>query len=148
MGAKVAVALEIRAIDMAKVLLVDDDPTSRLTLQAVLTRGGYSVDAASSAAEAIGKLESTEYSLVLSDLHADPSDAGLQLMAFARSMQYRPATALLTSSRTVEIAPVGRVKGDVLIEPQEVPELLEKVADLIGERASRMLQRELRQSRN
>ena len=38
--------------DLAKVLLVDDDPASRLTLQTVLTAGGYAVDSAASAAEA------------------------------------------------------------------------------------------------
>ncbi len=147
MGAKVAVALDLRAVDMAKVLLVDDNPTSRLTLQKLLTLSGYSVDSASSAAEAIGKLESTEYSLVLSELHAESSDAGLHLMAFARSMEYRPATALLTSYH--DAASLSQLNGEVmLIEPEDVPELLEKVADLIGERANRMLTRELRQSRN
>ena len=39
-------------LELARVLLVDDDPTSRLTLQTVLQAGGYHVDAAASAAEA------------------------------------------------------------------------------------------------
>ena len=55
MGAKAAIALDERITDMAKVLLVDDDPTSRLTLQTVLMMGGYAVDAAASAAEAISR---------------------------------------------------------------------------------------------
>ena len=37
----------------AQVLLVDDDVASRLTLQTLLRAGGYNVDVASSAAEAI-----------------------------------------------------------------------------------------------
>ncbi len=41
--------------DLARVLLVDDDPTSRLTLKTVLEAGGYTVDSAASAAEAVGK---------------------------------------------------------------------------------------------
>ena len=146
MGAKAAVALNVRAVDMAKVLLVDDDPASRLTLQKLLTLSGYSVDSATSSSEAITLLETSEYSLVLGDLHTESTDAGLQLMAFARSMTYRPATAVVTSS--VEFSPTARNSTDVMIEPEDVPDLLEKVADLIGERASRMLARELRQSRN
>ena len=43
---------EDRALDLAPVLLVDDDVASRLTLQTVLRAAGYSVDVASSAAEA------------------------------------------------------------------------------------------------
>ena len=146
MGAKAAFAFEERAIDMARVLLVDDDPASRLTLHKLLTMSGYSVDSATSSSEAIRLLENCEYSLVLGDLHSESKDAELQLMAFARSMLYRPATAVVTSS--VEYSPTARNLNDVVIEPEDVPELLEKVADLIGERASRMLARELRQSRN
>ena len=37
--------------DFAKVLLVDDDPASRLTLKTVLELSGYTVDCAASAAE-------------------------------------------------------------------------------------------------
>ena len=44
-------------IELARVLLVDDNVTSRLTLKTVLEAGGYAVDAASSAAEAVGKLD-------------------------------------------------------------------------------------------
>ena len=38
------------ALSKPKILLVDDDPTSRLTLQTVLEAGGYHVDAAATAA--------------------------------------------------------------------------------------------------
>ena len=146
MGAKAALAFEGRAVDLAKVLLVDDDPASRLTLHRLLTQSGYSVDSATSSSEAVRFLQSSEYSLVLGDLHSESTDAGQQLMAFARSMEYRPATAVVTSS--LEYSPTALHSTDVVIEPEDVPELLEKVADLIGERASRMLARELRQSRN
>ena len=40
------------ALEMARVLLVDDNPAARLTLQTVLTASGYRVDSAASAAEA------------------------------------------------------------------------------------------------
>ena len=146
MGAKAALALEERAVDLAKVLLVDDDAASRLTLHKLLTMSGYSVDSATSSSEAIGLLEKSEYSLVLGDLHSETKEAQQQLLAFARSMLYRPATAVVTSS--VEFSPTALNSTDVMIEPEDVPEFLEKVAELIGERASRMLARELRQSRN
>ena len=129
--------------ELARVLLVDDDPTSRLTLQTVLEAGGYRVDAAASAAEAVGKLDEGEYELVLSDLQMESPEAGLKVIAHARMMEYKPATALITTYQDSGPAPARR-SNSLLIKPQDVPGLLGKVAQLIGERASRRLERQLR----
>ncbi|MBI3681663.1 MAG: response regulator [Acidobacteria bacterium] len=128
---------------IARVLLVDDNPTSRLTLQTVLEAGGYDVDAAASAAEAVGKMDRREYELVLSDLQMESPEAGLQVIAHARMMEYQPATALITAYHQGRDPSRDRA---VLIEPQDVPGLLTKVANLISERATRRLERELRQA--
>ena len=88
-----------RALELARVLLVDDDPASRLTLQTVLRAGGYHVDAAASAAEAVGKLDESEYELVLTDLHMESPESGLKVLAHARMVDYKPATALITTYR-------------------------------------------------
>lgn len=130
------------SLALARVLLADDDPASRLTLQTVLEAGGYAVDAAASAAEAVGKLDDKEYELVLTDLHMEAPESGLRVLAHARMMDYKPATALITTylrKRPKSSAPV-------LIEPENVPELLDKVADLISERAQRRVLRTLRQA--
>src|SRR5208282_6548262 len=84
-------------MEMARVLLVDDDVASRLTLQTVLRAGGYRVDSAASAAEAYGKLDEQEYELVLSDLQMESPEAGLKVLAHARMMDYKPATAIVTT---------------------------------------------------
>ena len=129
--------------DLARVLLVDDDPTSRLTLKTVLEAGGYHVDSAASAAEAVGKLEEGEYELVLSDLQMESPEAGLKVIAHARMMDYKPATALITTYQNSPSAH-DRNQQSVLINPVDIPELLGKVADLISQRATRRLERELR----
>jgi CheY-like chemotaxis protein len=133
--------------DLARVLLVDDDPTSRLTLKTVLEAGGYSVDSAASAAEAVGKLDAGEYELVLSDLQMESPQAGLKVIAHARMMDYKPATALVTTYQNAVLAPRKKqapLQSSLLIKPEDIPELLSKVADLISERATRRLERELR----
>src|SRR5580698_5745107 len=84
--------------EMARVLLVADDLASRLTLKTVLEAGGYHVDSAASAAEAVGKLDEGQYELVLSDLQMESPEAGLKVLAHARMMDYKPATALVTAS--------------------------------------------------
>ena len=129
-------------LEMARVLLVDDDPTSRLTLQTVLQAGGYHVDAAASGAEAIGKLEEQEYQLVLSDLEMESPDSGLKVLAHARMMDYKPATALVTTYQNAK-QPL-KMPSHMLIKPEDIPELLGKVANLISERAARKMRREMR----
>ncbi len=129
-----------RELELARVLLVDDDLTSRLTLKAVLEAGGYFVDSAASAAEAVGKMDERQYELVLSDLQMESPRAGLKVLAHARMMHYKPATAILTTYQN-SFPEHGR---PVLIKPEDLPELLSKVADLISGRAARIVQRQLR----
>jgi CheY-like chemotaxis protein len=122
--------------ELARVLVVDDDPTSRLTLQTVLQAGGYFVDSAASAAEAVGKMDEGRYELVLSDLGMESPTAGYRVMAHARSMEYRPAMALVTTYKSSESN--GR---SALVETEDVSGLLGRVADLIGSRADRQMRR-------
>lgn len=128
--------------ELARVLLVDDDPASRLTLQTVLEAGGYHVDSAASAAEAVGMLDESEYELVLSDLQMESPEAGLKVLAHARMMDYKPATAIVTTYQNSVLVRESRM----LIKPEDLPGLLSKVAQLISVRAARRLQRELRHS--
>jgi CheY-like chemotaxis protein len=130
------------ALDLARVLLVDDNPASRLTLKTVLEAGGYNVDAAASAAEAVGKLDECEYELVLSDLQMESPEAGLKVIAHARMMNYKPATALITTYQNAK--PTAAQQRSLFIKPEDLPGLLGKVAGLISDRATRRLQRELR----
>ncbi len=131
-----------KALELARVLLVDDDVTSRLTLKTVLEAGGYWVDSAASAAEAVGKLDACQYELVLSDLQMESPKAGLKVLAHARCMDYKPATAILTTYQNQR----SEAEPPVLIEPEDLPTLLGKVADLISQRAARIVGRQLRQA--
>jgi CheY-like chemotaxis protein len=134
---------EDRALDLAPVLLVDDDVASRLTLQTLLRAGGYHVDVASSAAQAIEKLDTKEYVLVLSDLGINCPDGDQDVLAYARCKEYRPATASVTAYHGSKPLPHAR-QTDVVVETEDVPRLLTKVADLIGFRAIRRVQRQIR----
>jgi len=137
-------AFHISEYELARVLVVDDNPTARLTLKTVLEAGGYKVNVAASAAEAVGKLDEGEYELVLSDLQMESPEAGLKVLAHARMMDYKPATALITAYQDAGPAPTARQQRSMLISPEDIPGLLGKIADLIAERATRRLRRELR----
>src|ERR1700730_289033 len=126
--------------ELARVLLVDDDPTSRLTLQTVLEASGYHVDSAAAAAEAVGKLDEQEYQLVLSDLQMESPEAGLKVLAHAKMMDYKPATAIVTTYQNAHQTHSQHPRDNrkrMLISPEDIPDLLGKVASLIGMRAAR-----------
>ncbi len=135
------------ALTLARVLLVDNDPASRLALQTVLQAGGYRVDAAASAAEAIRKLEDNEYELVLSEAVLESPQAGLRLLAHARNLRYRPATAVITTYPVDAQAPPARRDEPVFIAWEDLPGLLTRVAELISQRAARRAARALRSTR-
>ena len=131
-----------RNLELARVLLVDDELASRLTLQTLLEAGGYSVDVAASAAEALGKLDEQEYQLVLSDLRREAPETGPKLLAYARAKAYRPATALVTAYQ--DSRSCMQVEQELSIQAEDVVNLLSKVAYLIGLRATRRSGRALR----
>jgi len=131
-----------KSLDLARVLLVDDEISSRLTLQTLLEAGGYSVDVAGSVAEARSKLDEGQYELVLSEAEMESPQAGVQVLSYARIKEYQPATAMVTAYREAKASryPVGD-EQQVSINTENVFDLLGQVAHLIGMRAQRRAQR-------
>ena len=124
-----------RNLELARVLLVHGQLAPRLALRTILQAGGYAVDVAATSAEALAKLDENSYDLVLSDFRT--GSGGSDLLAYARVKEYRPATALITSHERRVPYRAGRGDQQVSIHTENVPGLLQKVADLIGIRASR-----------
>lgn len=125
---------------IAHILLADSDLASRLTLSTLLAEGGYAVDSAASTAEAIDQMDHHEYQLVLADLRAESDDAGQRILAYARQKCYKPATALVTSSRGAE---PSSQEHRIAVENEDVSNMLDKVAELIGLRVSRRVNRRM-----
>jgi CheY-like chemotaxis protein len=123
-----------KSMRVVRVLLAENNTTARLTLQGVLEAGGYNVDAAATVAEAMAKLELGEYSLVLTGRGLESADAATRLVAHAKQMDYRPATAYFEAQTDED--PAG---PQVVVAPEDIPELLGQVAELISRRASRQV---------
>jgi len=99
-----------------RILLVDDDAAVLLTLKAVLEMNHFEVDTAASTADAVKKLESSSYHMVITDARMDSETAGLEVIRAARKQSYNPATALLTAyppsddwheAQTLLVKPIG-----------------------------------------
>jgi CheY-like chemotaxis protein len=80
-----------------RILLVDDDVAVLLTLKAVPEQNEFAVETATSAAEAIEKLTSRVYQMVITDARMENENAGFEVIRAARRQAYNPATALLTA---------------------------------------------------
>ena len=95
------------------------------------------MDVAATPAEALSKLDEGRYELVLSDARFDStSQLGRNVLAYARVKEYRPATALISASQEIRQRSV-RSNHNLSIYTENLPALLEHVAELIGLRASR-----------
>jgi response regulator RpfG family c-di-GMP phosphodiesterase len=130
------------ASGLARVLLVDANPTSRMTLRTVLEAGGYSVRAATTTVEAMELLDHFEFELVLCNSQSDPENIDEAILAYARFQDYEPATATLTT-----VCEDSQSRHRLLVEPQNLPDLLDHVAALVGERALARLEREIEADR-
>ncbi len=132
-----------RRAPVAKVLLADADPASRLSLKTLLVTAGYAVDGAISSTEALLRLDDNEYQLVLADLRRESEDAGARVLAYARQKNYRPATALINSElyETARLDGAETPHSRVHISDEDVSDLLGNVAELISDRASRRMRR-------
>ncbi len=134
---------------VARVLLADSDLASRLALKSILSAAGYTVVGAATSAEAIGKLDESEYQLVLADLRAESVNAGPEVLAYARQKEFRPATALISSDLS-ETEASGHADAShdrvVSMSNDDMSYLLGRVAGLISQRADRRIRQTMLRS--
>jgi len=114
-----------------RILVVDDDLPVLLTLKAVLEFHGFEVETAASTADALARLESASYQMVISDLRMDTEDAGLKVIEAARRQSYDPATALLTAYPPEGESWDGEPSETLLVKPLGTGDLLRQVEALL-----------------
>ncbi|WP_372752290.1 sigma-54-dependent transcriptional regulator [Labilibaculum sp.] len=88
---------------MKKILVIDDDPTICMMLQALLKRKSFDADAVFSAGEALKKLENNQFNLVLSDFRLPDFD-GLELLQKIKSMHPQMPVIIMTSYADIRTA--------------------------------------------
>ncbi|MCZ2153875.1 MAG: response regulator [Bryobacterales bacterium] len=129
---------------LARILLIDNDDTSRMTLAAVLEAGGYQVTHSTTTVDAVDRLNENSFELVLCHADGASSEIDPAILSYARFREYQPATALLhTMHSPFDGEEDGVVRQQILVEPENIPDLLDDIAGLIGARASSMIEQEL-----
>ncbi len=105
----------------ARLLVVDDEESLRITTAAILENEGYIVDTASSGEEAMSLFDSAEYDLVLTDLHMEGGD-GLSVLGEIRRRSPLTISVVLTGFASVESAIAALQEGayDYLVKPCDI----------------------------
>lgn len=114
-----------------RILLVDDDVTVLLTLKAVLELNQFDVQTAGSAAEAVEKLATGTYEMVITDSRMETDDAGFHVIRAARQQTYNPATALLTAYPPRNVDWRNDAVQSVLVKPIGTQDLLRQIEALL-----------------
>ncbi|HLG69533.1 MAG TPA: ATP-binding protein [Chloroflexota bacterium] len=108
----------------ARILLVDDEESVLLTLEAVLKKEGYDVCAAGSGSEALRAIREKHFDLLLTDLRIDEVD-GLTLLAAAQKRDPETVSILLTGYASLESAVQALRYGafNYLLKPCNIDEM-------------------------
>src|SRR5437764_6723312 len=86
-----------------RILVIDDEPDIRESLELLLTAENYRVELAVNATEGLKKLESSAYDLVILDLMM-PDKSGMQVLEEIRQRDRETPVFMLTSYGSVEDA--------------------------------------------
>lgn len=85
----------------AKILVADDDRTTRLAVSSMLKQAGYAVTAVANGAEALRKIQQTTFALAFLDIWM-PELSGLEVLARVRGRESQPKIVIMTSDGTPE----------------------------------------------
>lgn len=119
-----------------RILVVDDEEEIRDFLYKALSRmGGFHVEVAETAEEALQKIEKDQFDLVLTDLKMPKMD-GLQLITKISKSKPEILTVLMTGHGTIDSALEAMKRGasDYLMKPLNLDELIIRIRKVLEER--------------
>ena len=112
---------------------MEDDLAIRRLVRLVLLRQGYHVDLAGDGNEAVSKLETTEYDVIILDLMMPNLDGFSFMSAMARTAPERLKRVIITSAASPAMIN-DRLKGipfDLMPKPFDINELIGRVRGCI-----------------
>ena len=117
---------------MSRILVVDDDKTTRHVLQSVLNSAGFSTAVAKDGVEALKALDTEAFDLLLLDVWM-PRMNGLDLLAKLRTAKTRPRVVVMTSDDAPEtlLKAVREQAFKYVHKPVESSALLQTVRDAL-----------------
>lgn len=114
------------------ILIIDDDEAIRLSLTLLLKRAGYQTDQADNPNDALDKIRSTQYDLILMDMNYTRStsgEEGIELLRKTKIFQPDTPVILITAWGSIELAVEGMRHGafDFITKPWNNRTLLQRI---------------------
>ena len=109
-----------------RVLFVDDEPSIRMTLSAILQRAGFQVTVAATVPEALEQIGKERFDLLLSDLNIGQPGDGFTVISAMRRSQPEVATIILTGFPDFDTAlqALRSQVDDYLTKPADIRRLI------------------------
>src|SRR5438094_10320338 len=119
-----------------RVLFVDDEPSIRLTLPAVLQEAGFEVRVSDSVPDALFEINTNPYDVLISDLNIGEDGDGFLVVSAMRHIQPACTNFILTGYPAFETAlqAIHNQVDDYLVKPVEVGSLIRSVKDKVESR--------------
>ncbi|MEI6092598.1 MAG: sigma-54 dependent transcriptional regulator [bacterium] len=113
-------------MSLARVLVVDDEPTYRASISRCLTNNNYQVTAADSAEKAIEYLTESRFDLVITDLKMSGM-SGLDLLAKMQEIAPNTAAIMMTAYAAIDTAVEATKRGafHYLVKPFNIEDVLQ-----------------------
>lgn len=118
--------------DRKRILIVDDDESTRRTLELIFKKKGYEIETAETGWEALEKAEDRAFNLALLDLRLPDTD-GVDLLTPLKDAQPDIALIMVTGYASVKTAVRALNDGasGYITKPVDMDEVLAKVRDLL-----------------
>ena len=114
-----------------RILLVDDELAILLTLKAILEMNGFEVETASSGHEALQKLDTGVFHMVITDMRLETESTGYDVIRAARQKPYNPATSILTAYPSLGSDWKSKGAESLLVKPVNTQDLLRQIEALL-----------------
>ena len=114
-----------------RILLVDDELAILLTMKAILEIHGFDVETATSGKEAISKLKTSSYHMVITDMKMEHDKAGYQVIRAAKKTDYNPAVAILTAYPLLGSNWKTEGAQSMLVKPMNTDDLLRQIEAML-----------------
>jgi ActR/RegA family two-component response regulator len=114
------------SVTRTRILFVDDEPSIRLTLTAILQQSGFNVTAAATVGEALREINAQRFDALISDLNIGEPGDGFTVVSAMRRTRPECINFILTGYPAFDTAlqAIRNQVDDYLVKPANVKELV------------------------
>ena len=124
---------------MPRILLADDDDAVRGMLQVTLERDGFEVVAVANVSEALARIATEKFDVLVSDLHMPQAGDGFTVVSAMRHTHPNAMTLVLSGYPALDeaLAAIRLQADEVLVKPIEIASLRELIREKLAHPAAR-----------